>query len=430
MDFAYFLSYCGEFFVKRKRKFKVNKKSKKIFYYIFFLLIKDKVFLSIIIGAFFYANFLIVHVVSTFIENFIMYFYVRNAKKIIKDVKVIGITGSFGKTSSKNILSDMLSVLFNVSKTPKSFNNKVGIVKSIRECVSKEDDYFICEYGVDKKGAMDKLLKICKPNISLITEVGPQHILTFKNIENIVNEKIKIAKILNKDEWVVINNDNDYLKNEVTKLTCNIVTFGIKNKSYIMAKNLKMDNEGSSFDLYIGEKRYKNLRICLLGEHNVLNVLGAIGVLKIIGVDFNKIRELVSLIKPIEHRMELKIMQGVKIIDDGFNSNEVGFKKAIDVLGLMEEEKYVITPGIIEQGKNGRIVNYELGKYMADKIDFAILVEENANVIKEGLISSGFDERKIVIKKDFNEAWEYAKRINDNKKIFLIENDLPSIYLK
>ena len=134
--------------------------------------------------------------------------------------------------------------------------------------------------------------------------------------------------------------------------------------------------------------------------------------------------------KVIEHRLESKVLDGVKIIDDAYNSNELGFKKAIDVLSFMCEEKYVITPGIIEQGKNGLMVNYELGRYMADKIDFAILVEENANIIKEGLLSNGFKEERIIVKKDFKEAWEYVKEINTENKIFLIENDLPCIYLK
>jgi UDP-N-acetylmuramoyl-tripeptide--D-alanyl-D-alanine ligase len=378
----------------------------------------------------FYLFLFVVHLVSCFIENLIMSFYIRDAKKIIRNVKVIGITGSYGKTSCKNIIYDMLSSLLNISKTPKSFNNKVGIVKSIRECVDKEDDYFVCEYGVDKKGAMDKLLRIVKPNIALITEVGPQHILTFKTVENIKNEKIKVAKSLEKDEIAVINNDNNYLREEIADLKCKVITYGINNESQVMAKNIIMSNKGSSFDLYINGKKYKTLNICLLGEHNILNVLGSIGVLMSVGINLNKLSKLTSLIKPVEHRLELKKLQGVKIIDDGFNSNEVGFKKAVDVLNLMSEEKWIITPGVIEQGKNSVVVNYDLGKYMANKIDYAILIETNAQIIKEGLLSNFFDENKITIKKDFKEAWEFVKEINDENKIFLIENDLPSIYLK
>ena len=398
-------------------------------YSLFFIPIENICILMLQTSFFlFYLSF--IHLLSYFVEKIIMSYYVNDAKRIIKNKKVIGITGSYGKTSCKNIIYDMVSDILEISKTPKSFNNKVGIVKSIRECVDKEDKYFICEYGVDKKGAMDKLLKIVKPNISLITDIGSQHILTFKNIENIKNEKLKLANILNKSEYAIINNDNRYLNESKNELTCNVITYGIKNESDIMAKNIIMSNKGASFDLYVYGKKYKSIKINLLGEHNVLNVLGAIGIVKSMGINLNKINHMTSLIKPIEHRLELKILQGVKIIDDGFNSNEVGFKKAVDVLNLMKEEKCIITPGIIEQGKNSEIINYELGKYMAKKIDFAILVEENARVIKKGLLENGFKDSKIIIKKDFKEAWEYVKKINDENKIFLIENDLPSIYLK
>ena len=395
-----------------------------------FLIPINKLVLLSTISTFYYIYLICTHLLSCFIENMIMNYYIKDAKRIITNIKVIGITGSYGKTSCKNILYDLLSTSCNVSKTPKSFNNKVGIVKSIRENVQSHDDYFISEYGVDKKGGLDKLLKIVKPNISWITEIGPQHLLTFKSIENIKNEKIKLATILDKFEFAIINNDNNYLKEEIPNLKCNVITYGIKNESCVSAKNIIMNNKGSSFDLYIDNKKCKNIKIKLLGEHNILNVLGAIAVLKCIDFNLSKIDVFAKLIKPIEHRLELTNLQGVKIIDDSFNSNEVGFKKAIDVLSLMKEEKYVITPGIIEQGKNSEIINYELGKYMATKIDFAILVEENANILKKGLLSNSFDEKKIIIKNNFYDAWEFVKSINSNNKIFLIENDLPSIYLK
>lgn len=398
--------------------------------YLVFFIPVENLYILMFETSFFILYLSFIHFISVFVEKMIMVYCVKKAKGIIANKKVIGITGSYGKTSCKNIIYDMVSNIVEISKTPKSFNNKVGIVKSIRECVDKEDKYFICEYGVDKKGGMNKLLKIIKPNISLVTEIGPQHILTFRSIENIKKEKLKIVNILKENESAIINNDNIYLNESKDDLKCNVITYGIKNQSDIMAKNIIMSNKGSSFDLYINDKKYKNIKLCLLGEHNIMNFLGAVGVIKCMGISLNKINNMASSIKPVEHRLELKVLQGIKVIDDGFNANEVGFKKAVDVLNLMKEEKYIITPGIIEQGENSEIINYELGKYMANKIDFAILVEENARVIKKGLLANGFEENRIIVKKDFLEAWEYVKKINSENKIFLIENDLPSIYLK
>lgn len=436
ISLIFLLITLNMFFNERKGKLALTKRVKRtfvlyfLFNYFLCLLPINKIDLMIINCMFFGVNFFAIYIGAFILENIIMNHYIRSAKKIIKNIKVIGITGSYGKTSCKNIIYDMLKPLYNVSKTPKSFNNKVGIVKSIRENVEKEDEYFICEYGVDRKGGMDKLLSIVKPNISIITEIGPQHLLTFKNIENIKNEKLKLAKILQDDEYVIINNDNYYLNLEKNNLKCKVITYGIKNKSDIMAKNIITTSKGSFFDLYIGNRKYKTIKTSLLGEHNVLNILSAIGVLKCIRHDLSNIAHLTSLINPIEHRLQLKKIQGINIIDDAFNSNYEGFKKAVDVLSLMEHTKYIITPGIIEQGENSSLINYELGKYMANKIDFAILVESNAFIIKKGLLDNGFEENKIIIKKNFTNAWEYVKEIDTKDKIFLIENDLPSIYLK
>lgn len=372
----------------------------------------------------------ILHYTSLLLEKIILKHYQIEAKQIIKDKKIIGITGSYGKTTCKNIIYDMLSQIANVSKTPKSYNTKVGIIKSIRENCESIDEYFICEYGVDKVGGMDKLLDVVKPNISLITEVGPQHILSFKNIENIKKEKIKLATVLNQNEIAIINNDNTYLRSSLDNLRCKIITYGISTPSDVMAKNICISSEGSMFDLYIRNKFIKKIKIKLLGMHNVLNTLGAIGVLLALNKDLENIDKLVSNIKQVEHRLEIKKIKDIKVIDDSFNSNEKGFKNAIDVLNMMKEEKIVITPGVIEQGKNSEKVNYELGKYMSDKVDFVVLVEKNCDVIKRGLLDQNYDENKIVIKNNFFEAWDFIEEYKNINKIVLIENDLPSIYLK
>lgn len=421
------------FFV-RNMKVKITPRIKRVFliyfiegYILYFLFNSYKILLYV--SNFILVYIALIHYISTLLEKVIRIYYKKEAKKKIKGKKVIGITGSYGKTSCKNIIYDMLSEIHNVSKTPKSFNTEIGIIKSIRENVDVFDDYFICEYGVDKVNGMNKLINIVKPNICLITEVGPQHLLTFKNIENIRKEKIKLAKSLNSDEKAVINIDNEYLRMSLNELQCKYITYGIKGDSYITAKNIKATNEGSVFDLYIDNKKIDNITIKLLGEYNVSNVLGAIGVLIAIGVPIIKIVNLIQLIKPVEHRLQLKTINNVRVIDDSFNSNKSGFEKAVNVLNNMAGKRIIITPGIIEQGKNSYSLNYNLAKHMVGKIDVAVLVEKNAVVLKKGLVDNGFNERNITIKKNFLEAWEHVKKI-EGDKIVLIENDLPSIYLK
>lgn len=421
------------FFIN-KNKIKITNRVKRfilIYFLVSYLLaILFNIYnLMLIVSCFVLEYLYLVHYLSMIIEMLIRKKYIKEAKKIVKKVKVIGITGSYGKTSCKNIVYDILSQIYNVSKTPKSYNTEIGIIKSIRENIDVFDEYFICEYGVDRVGGMDKLLKIAKPNISLITEVGKQHLLTFKNINNIKKEKLKIAKILQEDECAIINNDNIYLNDVKDSLKCKVITYGIKNNSDIMAKNILIDNKGSSFDLYVNNKKVTRLKICLLGEHNIKNILGAIGVIKSMDIPLNDLDKLVRKVKQIEHRLELKKIDNIKVIDDSFNSNEEGFKKAIDVLSMMKEKKIVITPGVIEQGSNSNQVNYKLGEYMAKKVDLVILVEKNSTIMKKGLLNKGFNEDNILIKNNFLEAWGSVKKIKEDK-IILIENDLPSIYLK
>ena len=399
-----------------------------VFNYLLYFIFNDYR-LVFYVSNFFLLYVSIIHYLSIFLENIIRGIYKKEAKKIIKNKRVIGITGSYGKTSSKNILYDMLSEIYSVSKTPKSFNTEIGIIKSIRENVSELDEYFICEYGVDRVNGMDKLLSIVKPNISLITEVGPQHLLTFKTIDNIRKEKIKLATCLNENEIAIINNDNEYLRISLKELKCKYITYGIINDSDIMAKNIEVTKEGSTFDLYINNKKIEKVKISLLGEHNISNVLGAIGVLYSLNIDERRIIKLVSKINQVEHRLQLKKINNISLIDDSFNSNVKGFKMAVDVLNMMKEKRIIITPGIIEQGSNSYSLNYEIAKYMSDKIDVAVLVEQNSDILKQGLLDSGFSISNIIIKKNFIEAWDFVKKI-EGEKIVLIENDLPDIYLR
>ncbi|HHU59678.1 TPA: UDP-N-acetylmuramoyl-tripeptide--D-alanyl-D-alanine ligase, partial [bacterium] len=247
-------------------------------------------------------------------------------------------------------------------------------------------------------------------------------------IERITSEKLSLAKSLNGDGLVVMNLDNEYLRGSVEKVKSKKITFAINNDADVMAKNIKITNTGSSFDLFIRGYKIKNIKFNLLGEHNILNLLGGIGVCLGLGIEIDAILLGVSGIKPIEHRLELKKIEGITVIDDSFNANEEGFKKAVDALSIMEKDRIIITPGIIEQGSNTIKVNSELGEYLVSKVDEVILVGENGRLLKDGLLKQNFDQNKIFLVDTFLQAWALVRgRENIN---VLIENDLPEIYLK
>ena len=325
---------------------------------------------------------LLVHYFSLLVEKIVFITFLKKAKKKVKDKYVIGVTGSCGKTSVKNIIYDLMINNFNVVKTPKSYNNKVGITKSINDYVDKYTDYFICEYGVDKVGGMDKLISIVKPNIAIVTEIGNQHLLSFKSRENILKEKIKLINNLDDKGVGIISNDNDLLRN-YDYHNKNILRYGIKHSSDVMAKNIELFSNRSEFDLYIKDKYISRIRINLLSYHSVENVLCGVSVCLALDMSIEDILKNIKNIKPIEHRLEYKSINNIEVIDDSYNSNVKGFKEALEVLSSSDKYRIIITPGIIEQGKNNKEISIELAKEIIKRVDYVYLVSENSKYIKE-----------------------------------------------
>lgn len=372
--------------------------------------------------SFFYLCFL--HYFSCFIEGVLSIKFLKKARRKIENKVVIGVTGSGGKTSVKNMLYDALINKYNVSKSPKSYNNKVGIIKSINECVKDYDDYFICEYGVDRVNGMDKLLKIAKPSIAIVTYIGNQHLLTFKSQENILNEKIKLITNLEKNGVGIINNDDPLLRNYNygNKI---IIRYGIDNESDVMGKNIYISTSYSEFDLYIKGIKIKRIKIFLLSRNAIENSLAVISALIAMNLEIEEIVKYIENITPITHRLEPKVIEGINVIDDSFNSNEKGFINALELLATSDKYKVIITPGIIEQGDNNNALNRRVAKQLLC-CDFVCLVSENSKSIKEELDFLGY--RKYRLFDSFQEAFSHVKKI-DEDKLVLIENDLPDIYL-
>ena len=373
-----------------------------------------------------FLYFLSLHFISLLLEKIVYLKYLKKAKNKIENKYVIGVTGSCGKTSVKNIIYDLLINNYNVSKTPKSYNNKIGIVKSINECLNAYDDFFICEYGVDKVKEMDKLIKIARPIIAIITEIGNQHLLSFKSIENILNEKMKLINNLEDNGVAVINNDNKYLREYKYKQD-NVFRYGIKYDSDVMGKNIYLDSEYSEFDLYIKNKYITRVKTSLISIHGIENLLCGICVCLCLNMNLETILVNVKNVGNTEHRLERKKMDNIDVLDDSFNSNYKGFIDALEVLGLSNKYKIIITPGIIEQGDNSKNISIDIAKKMMDICDFVYLVSDNVKYIKEYFDNHEFVKYKI--SRNFIEAFEDVKTIKKDK-IVLIENDLPNIYLK
>ncbi len=371
-------------------------------------------------------------VINKPIEKLSARYYINDAKKILKahkGLKVIGITGSYGKTGTKFILNRILSESFNVLATPESFNTPMGIVRTVREKMTAPTEIFIAEMGAKQKGDIKEICKIANPDIALITSVGPQHLDTFGSIENVLKTKLELADwVRKKGGKSYFNSDNEYLS--VKKEEYGAVAFGSGENAEVRAENISYGPSGLDFEIVKGEKRIK-LHTSLLGRHNAMNITAAVAVALDLGQKAEDIAFAVSTLRPVEHRLQMRpYVNGSVLIDDAYNSNPAGCIEAVNVLASFEGmRKIIVTPGLVELGEMEYECNKNLGIAAAEKSDEIILVGKKRSIpLMDGIKEVDFKGKVTVVEKFSDAAALLAKTI-DNNSVVLFENDLPDNYL-
>ena len=373
---------------------------------------------------------LIVLLITSPIEKVVSKHYIKDAKKILdinKNLTVLGVTGSFGKTSTKFILKRILDEGFNVVATPGSFNTPMGVVRTVREHLRPESDVFICEMGAKKRGDIKEICDIANPQIGVITSVGAQHLETFGNIETVADTKFELADSANE---VFLNFDNEIIRSRAANY--NHTSYGTTPDCDVYADSISYGSFGASFNVMCGDECIPVITK-LLGKHNVLNVTAGVAVAKRLGLSNAQIEYAVSRLTPTEHRLELKnFINGSLLIDDAYNANPEGSLEAVNVLASFEgRKKIIVTPGLVELGKDEYKYNYDLGLAAAEKCDIIILVGKERSVpLRNAAMDSKFDESKLFTVSAFSEAMELLRGMLDDKCVVLFENDLPDNYLK
>ena len=404
-----------------------------------YLFNKDNSLFIILYGLLISINFFIVFVANFInkpIEKIVFLYYKNkalNKLKSLNNLKVVGITGSYGKTSSKNILNDILSVKYNSITTPKNFNTQYGLIITINNYLDKFNDIFIAEMGAFKRGRIKLLCDLVKPKYGIITCIGEAHLETFGSRENIQKGKFELIESLPSDGIAILNMDDPYQVSYKLKNDVNVIWISIDNKNAdLYAKNIIMDKSGMTFDVYFKkEKVTHTFNTKLLGNSNIYNILAGIAFSKyVMNMDLDSISLGVKRIKPIEHRLEIKNRGNITIIDDAYNSNPVGSKMALDVLNLMDGFKIVVTPGMIELGSEQYNLNKKFGEYISEVADYVILVgKKQTKPIMDGLLEKKYSEDKIVVINDVKEAFNIVDNLKIKKHAYvLLENDLPDIF--
>ena len=363
------------------------------------------------------------------IEMCIQKIYMMDAKKKLKEnpalIKV-AVVGSYGKTSSKNILFHFLKENYLCLKSKQSINNKMGNTYTIRTYLKRLHTLFLCEMGSDHVGEIEALMRFIEPQYVLITSIGKQHLSTFKTMENIVYEKMSPLLFLKEEDVAVVNIDNPYIAKNIYMGRCKKITFGKKEDAIYRVQNIRCDEVGSYFEVVYKQEIYC-FKTFLLGYFNVMNIVGCIALAHTLHVSFDVLQKLCLLLKPIEHRLQSIQKQNYVLIDNAYNSSEAGFKNTVDLLLMIKKYRIFITPGLIDV-LDAYEVHKQLIQYATYACDEIVLVgKRNRKAMEDGLKEVDFIMYRYV--DTMEEALRYIDTIDKEDFVVCIENDIDKVLM-
>ena len=391
--------------------------------------------LSLLLG-FVYFVVELANIIDAPLNKLVYYYYFNKAKRKLRgytNLEVVGITGSYGKTSSKNILNEILSSKYITRPTPKNYNTPYGLMMTINNYMDKFDQILIAEMGAYVRGEIKKLCDFVKPKYGILTIIGQAHMETFGSQENITKAKFELIESLPEDGIAILNMDDELQVNYPLKNKVKVKWIGINNtKADVYATNLKCGANGMEFDCHFNNKEV-HLRTRLLGSYNIYNILAGVALGLEMGIDIKDIKASVLSLKSTEHRLELKKVGDMYMLDDAYNSNPVGASGALEVLKNMNGTRVVVTPGMIELGKLEEEKNYEFGQKIAESTDYVILIgEQKTKVIYKALVDNKFDKDNIFVLNNVADAYGVINSLKEEGvDIYaLFENDLPDMYME
>jgi UDP-N-acetylmuramoyl-tripeptide--D-alanyl-D-alanine ligase len=377
------------------------------------------------------------------LESFFRQQFIRRAKGVMAEIqpKVIGITGSYGKTTTKNYLADILNGRYRAYATPKSYNTMMGVCIAINNDLSNNYaiDYFIVEMGAYIRGEIQRICGLTPPDISIVVEVGPQHLERFGSLENIATAKYEIIKALKPDGVGIFNWDNPYVREMYERPYPNTriavsktVAPDAPDAPRLVASDVEESLAGLRFTVTDRETGAREEFVtAVVGEHNVTNILLATAVAVHEGMSLGDVAFEVRQLKPAESRLVRQTTgQGITIINDAYSANPAGVVSALKVLGMHDTgRRLLITPGMIELADLHEPENRKLGQTAAQYATDVILVgKEQTRPIYAGLMDAKFPAERLQVVDTLSEAvaW-YQEHLKAGDTVLFL-NDLPDTY--
>ena len=343
--------------------------------------------------------------------------YIRKAteKLAASGITVVGITGSYGKTSTKNILAAMLGKKFRVLATPRSYNTPIGVALAVNANDLENFDVFIAEMGARNLGDIAELCDICPPDYSMITGICGQHLESFETLENIIKAKGEILDATRKKAFLAADCAEYFKDSPCPVQVCDCVG------------DITASCNGTQFTLTLGGKSVR-VHTKLLGAHCAYNIGIAAQLAFELGVGIEDIAAAAEELQFVEHRLQLTTSNGINILDDGYNANIKGARAALEVLRTFGGRKIAVTPGIVELGILEEKENKQFGGLLAG-LDLVILVGDTlVTPVKEGYYGAGGDPAKLMVRETLKDAQSELKKVLKRGDTVLFLNDLPDIY--
>ena len=343
-------------------------------------------------------------------------------RNLYKDLIVVGVTGSVGKTTTKDIIASVVSQKYRTLKTQGNFNNDIGLPLTILNL--RDHEALIIEMGMNHLGEISLLTKIARPTLAVITNIGTSHIGNLGSRENILKAKLEILEGMEEPK-IVINNDNDLLNkwnNEAKDVE--IHTFGVENKSECMAENIEKHEKNSFFTCNINNEKI-DLNIPVGGDVYILNALCATLVGKLLDLSNEQIRRGLAVVELTKKRMEfINIKDNITLINDSYNASFDSMKAAINYLGqeVKANRKIAVLGDMFELGEYTEELHRKVGKEVADnKIDKLFVIGEYSKFIADEAIKNGMDEKNIYHFDDRQELLKQIRNIMDKDDVFLFK---------
>jgi UDP-N-acetylmuramoyl-tripeptide--D-alanyl-D-alanine ligase len=377
------------------------------------------------------------NVLLTPVQTAINQTYLRQARRRLRAVHplVVGITGSYGKTSTKYLLDQLLSGHRRVLKTPQSYNTLMGVCRTINNDLDDDCDVFIAEMGAYRPGDIKELCAFVQPTLGILTAIGPQHLERFKTIDSIQRTKYELIEALPSSGVAIFNNDDPRcraLADHTTQVP--VMRYGLDTSAPaldVWAETMAMTPEGLSFTIADKQGQRVDVQTMLLGRHNILNILGASCAALALGMSIADLAKAIRTLPPVPHRLQIiDNGGGVTVIDDSYNANPIGALAALEVLGSFRTgQRILVTPGLVELGPLEAQLNEELGAQAAEVCDYIVLVGvERTKPLLVGLQRKNFPPDHIRVVRDLKAATLVIPTIVGVGDTVLFENDLPDQY--